>query len=76
MQFEICLAYLDDVVVKSQSFEGHLENLSLVFDRPKSAGLKLNPKKCKILKCLSGDILFLRQGYQLNHQKFCCKRLV
>ena len=28
LQNEICLVYLDDVIVKSQSFEGHLENLS------------------------------------------------
>ena len=48
LQYEICLIYLDDVIVKSQSFEGHLENLSLVFDRLRSAGLKLNSKKCKI----------------------------
>ena len=48
LQYEICLIYIDDVIVKSQSFEGHLENLSLVFDRLRSAGLKLNPKKCKI----------------------------
>ena len=50
LHYEICLVYLDDVVVKSQSFESHLDNLSLVFDRLRSAGLKLNPKKCKIFQ--------------------------
>ena len=45
LQYGICSVYLDDVIVKSQSFEGHLESLSLVFDRLRSAGLKLNPKK-------------------------------
>ena len=47
LQWEICLAYLDDVIVFSKTFQGHLENLRLVFDRMREAGLKMKPKKCK-----------------------------
>ena len=47
---EICLLYLDDIIVKSATFEGHIENLKLIFDRLRSAGLKLSPKKCHLFK--------------------------
>jgi hypothetical protein len=33
LQFEICLTYLDDVVIFSSTFEEHLERLRCVFDR-------------------------------------------
>ena len=32
LQWQICMVYLDDVIVYSKSFETHLENLRLVFD--------------------------------------------
>ena len=41
-----CLVYLDDILIVSHSWEEHLENLHLVFDRLRSAGLRLKPKKC------------------------------
>ena len=40
-------AYIDDVVVYSESWEEHLEHLSQVFDRMKKAGLTLKLKKCR-----------------------------
>lgn len=40
-------AYLDDLVLISESFNGHLELLKDVFLRLRSAGLKLNVEKCK-----------------------------
>ena len=40
--------YLDDVIVFGRSFEETMQNLSLVFDRFKSANLKLKPKKCHL----------------------------
>ena len=47
---EICLLYLDDIIVKSATFEDHIQNLRVIFDRLKNAGLKLSPKKCHLFK--------------------------
>ena len=38
--------YIDDVVVKSKSAGGHLEDLHQVLERTRRFGLKMNPKKC------------------------------
>ena len=38
--------YIDDVVVKSMSAGGHLEDLRKVLERTWKFGLKMNPKKC------------------------------
>jgi len=48
--FKICLVYLDDVIIYSDSFEGMLSRLEQVFARLRSANLKLNPKKCSFFK--------------------------
>ena len=45
-----CLVYLDDIIVWAPSFEEHLRRLRLVFDRIRTAGLKLKPTKCQFLK--------------------------
>ena len=50
LQYETCLVYLDDIIVKGQTFEEHLKNLNQVFDRSRAAGLKLSPKKCTIFQ--------------------------
>ena len=41
--------YLDDVIVFSETLEVHTAHLKAVFDRFRSAGLMLNPGKCKIV---------------------------
>jgi hypothetical protein len=38
--------YIDDVVVKSASAEGHLGDLQGVLERTRKFGLRMNPKKC------------------------------
>jgi hypothetical protein len=38
--------YIDDIVVKSVSVEGHLGDLRQVLERTRRFGLKMNPKKC------------------------------
>ncbi|GKV50531.1 hypothetical protein SLEP1_g57234 [Rubroshorea leprosula] len=38
--------YIDDVVVKSNEDEEHLEHLKLAFERMRKHGLKINPLKC------------------------------
>ena len=50
LSLQICLAYLDDVVVFSRTLEEHLVRLRQVFERLQAAGLKLKPSKCNILQ--------------------------
>ena len=38
--------YIDDVVVKSTSAGGHLDDLRQVLERTRRFGLRMNPKKC------------------------------
>ena len=58
LQWEICLVYIDDVIIYSQTIEDHLRQLRMVFERLSAAGLKLKPKKCN---------LFRRQVQYLGH---------
>ena len=46
LKWQCCLVYLDDVVVFSRTFDDHLRDLTMVFDRLAEAGLKLKPSKC------------------------------
>ena len=46
LTFKSCLCYLDDVLVCSETFTEHLDDLTEVFNGFRSAGLKLNPQKC------------------------------
>jgi len=50
LTWEICLAYLDDLIVFSQTFDEHLERLQMVFDRLREANLKLKPNKCSLFQ--------------------------
>ena len=59
--WERCMCYLDDVIVYGKTFDQTLENLRLVFDRVREAGLKLKPKKCELFK---REILYL--GFIVN----------
>jgi hypothetical protein len=38
LQWDICLIYLDDVIIYGKNFDEMIRNLSLVFDRLSSAG--------------------------------------
>ena len=46
LQWSACLVYLDDIIVLGRDFYGHLQNLQLVLQRIRDAGLKLQPAKC------------------------------
>ena len=50
LQWQICLIYLDDVVIFSKTFEEHMERLTRGFDRISTGGLKLKPEKCQLLQ--------------------------
>ena len=42
--------YIDDLLVRSQTFQEHFEHLSKAFARLHEAGLKLKAKKCLFLR--------------------------
>jgi hypothetical protein len=48
LQWQICLIYLDDVIVYGKTFEKMLSNLEQVFQKLRSAGLKLKSRKCTL----------------------------
>lgn len=54
LSFRSTLCYLDDVLIFSETFDQHLADLQEVFDRFRSAGLKLSPRKCSFAqnKCV------------------------
>jgi hypothetical protein len=50
LTYEICLVYLDDIIVFSSTLEEHLQRLALVLDRISSSGLKIKVSKTNLLK--------------------------
>ena len=48
LSYSTCLAYLDDVVVWSKSFEDHVRDVDVVLRRLENAGLKAKTKKCEL----------------------------
>jgi hypothetical protein len=46
---KICIIYLDDLIIFSNSFEQHLERLDLVLQRLHECNLKLSADKCYFL---------------------------
>ena len=54
LQWHNCLVYLDDILIIGKTFEEHLENLQIVFDRLREAGLKLKPSKCRVCQLIWG----------------------
>ncbi|KAJ8392388.1 hypothetical protein AAFF_G00075130 [Aldrovandia affinis] len=45
-----CIVYLDDLLVHASDFEGALPHLWEVFAAIHQAGLRLNPKKCRLFR--------------------------
>ena len=52
----IYLAYLDDMIVFSTKRSEHAAELRVVFDRIRSAGMKLKPSKCSLF---ADQVLYL-----------------
>ncbi len=45
---QICIVYLDDIIVKGRTFREMMKNLKIIMKRLRDAGLKLKAKKCKL----------------------------
>ena len=50
LKYEICLVYLDDIIVFGRTWKEHCDNLRIVLQRLRSAGIYLKPKKCQFGK--------------------------
>ena len=50
LNLEVCLVYLDDILVFSKTADEHLDRLIQVLKRLKEANLKLKPSKCKLMQ--------------------------
>jgi hypothetical protein len=58
---DVCFAYLDDILVFSQSLEEHEHHLRTLFDRLETNGILINPTKC-VFK--ASEVTFL--GYKVS----------
>lgn len=50
LNWQICLIYLDDIIIHGRTFESMLSNLDSVLGKLQEAGLKLKPRKCQLFK--------------------------
>ena len=66
---DICIPYIDDIILFSQTFEDHVDHIRKVLRRLREHGVKLKPKKCRLFK---REVNYLGQivsaaGYRLDH---------
>lgn len=64
-------AYLDDIIVATDTFEEHLEWLQRVLRAIRKAGLTVNPDKCEFCRSEVKYLGFLvnKHGLQVNPDK-------
>ena len=73
LTWEVCVVYLNDVIVMADTFERHLERLKLVIDRLQKAGLKLNPAKCKLFQLRTKFLGHVVSGEESNQTLRRCE---
>ena len=68
---EFATAYLDDILIFSGTLEEHLKHLSIIFDKLRQHRLKLNLKKCGILKLETNYLGFVisEEGVKPDEKK-------
>jgi hypothetical protein len=62
----ILKVYIDDLVVKSASFENHMADLRLVFGKMRKYGLKMNPLKCTFGVSASQFLAFIVHEHEIE----------
>jgi hypothetical protein len=74
LQNEICLVYLDDVIVFSTSLQEHIVNLRQVFQRLREANLKIQLEKSEFLKKETAYLghIIKTDGIKPNPGKILC----
>ena len=50
LHLNLCIIYLDDIIVFSWTPEEHVHRLKAVFNKLRAAGLKLKPSKCDLFR--------------------------
>lgn len=67
----ICVVYLDDIIIFSDSFEEHLEHIQIVMDKIRKFGLKLNGAKCKFCRRQVGYLghIVSAEGLRVDEEK-------
>lgn len=71
LQGEICLVYLDDIIIFSSDLQDHMTRLEKVFKRLQTNNLKLQPDKCEFLRkevCYLGHVI-TPEGVKPNPEK-------
>ena len=51
LRWSRCLDYLDDIISFGSTFDGALDNLTLIFERLQAYGLQLKSTKCHLFQC-------------------------
>ena len=66
LTWEVCLMYLDDVIVMADTFERYLKRLKLIMNRVRRSGLKLNPARCKLFQLKTKFLVHVVSGRRIE----------
>lgn len=71
LNLKVCCIFIDDIIILGKSYEEHLHNIKLVFDKIREANLKLAPGKCEFFKRKVKYVghIVSEKGIQIDKQK-------